>query len=111
MVYRKIKINITIALAKLNAVVVEKLISFMSTVALLWLLLNNEMPAHKAKQIKNTRPTLSINGNSGQNTLSSTEKRAEPIAANKAPSALVRFQNMPSKKITTMPGVKKPVNS
>ena len=35
----------------------------------------------------------------------------EATAAQIAPASFARFQNRPSRKITVMPGVKKPVNS
>lgn len=71
----------------------------------------NDTRTQIPKQSKNTKPTLSINGNSGQSILNKIEKTAEPRAAAKAPIELALDQNIPIKKITTMPGVKKPVNS
>ena len=39
------------------------------------------------------------------------DRTTEPMAAVRAPASEARFQNRPSMKMTTMPGVKKPVNS
>ena len=64
-----------------------------------------------AMQAKNTTPTLSIKGKEGKAILNNIDNAAEPTAAVIAPAEFIVFQNMPSKKITTIPGVKKPVNS
>jgi hypothetical protein len=60
---------------------------------------------------KNTSPTRFMKGSSGQTNLKSRDSTAEPIAAVIALAVVARFQNIPSTKITTMPGVKNPVNS
>ena len=52
-----------------------------------------------------------MKGRSGMPSLKPSDRTAEPMAAVRAAAALVRFQNMPRRKMTTMPGVKKPVNS
>ena len=98
--------------AKLNSRLVAKFTSLKSTLSSLVLpSLNNEIMKHENRHITNTRLTRSMKGKSGQNNLSTIEKTAEPIAADNAPSDVVFDQNIPITKITTIPGVKKPVNS
>ena len=58
-----------------------------------------------------TKFMRSKNGNAGQTNLNASDARNDPIAAANAPFGVVRFQNIPSKKITTIPGVKNPVYS
>ena len=65
----------------------------------------------RAAAIKNTKPTRSMNGNYGHTILNRNDNTTEPTAAAKAPAAVVFFQNIPSKKITTIQGVKNQVNS
>jgi hypothetical protein len=52
-----------------------------------------------------------MNGSEGQPKYSAPESSTEAMAAAIAPTAVQRSQNMPSRKMTQMPGVKKPVNS
>ena len=52
-----------------------------------------------------------MNGKAGQNAFSPSDMTAEPIAAPSAPLAVVRFQKKPSRKMASIPGVRKPVNS
>ena len=59
----------------------------------------------------NTIPTRSIKGKSGQYSRKIIEKTKEPIPATNALLAVAFFQNNPNRKITTIPGVKNPVNS
>ena len=64
-----------------------------------------------ASVIRNTQPMRSMNGSCGSQVLNAYDSSTEPAAAAIAPASLARFQNRPSRKITVMPGVKKPVNS
>ena len=52
-----------------------------------------------------------MKGSDGQANFNTTDRTAEAMAATRAAAAVQRSQNMPSRKITQMPGVKKPVNS
>ena len=72
---------------------------------------DSEMIIPVAMQSRNTSPTRSMNGSSGYNNFSATEKIAEPSAVPSAPLAVVRFQKMPRMNNAHTPGVKKPVNS
>jgi len=78
-------------------------------------ILSEELPLETSRALTthntNTIATRSIKGMSGNNNLPSKEKIAEPIAAVSAPLAVTPGDTIPSKKIATIPGVKKPVNS
>ncbi len=60
---------------------------------------------------RNTRPIRSINGKAGQSNLNTNESGMVRMATQSAASALILFQNNPKQKMTTTPGVTKPVNS
>jgi hypothetical protein len=60
---------------------------------------------------KKTIPTRSINGSAGNRSFIAKDNTADPTAASRAPVAVVLPQNIPNRKMATMPGVKKPVNS
>src|ERR1700689_2991523 len=60
---------------------------------------------------KNTNPTRSMKGSEGQASLKTKDRTAEAMAAANAPVAVQRDQNIPSRNMTQMPGVKNPVNS
>ena len=61
--------------------------------------------------IRNTMPTRSMNGSSGNASLNVIENTAEPSAVSNAATEVVLGQKKPSKKRAQTPGVKKPVNS
>src|SRR5262245_4422330 len=52
-----------------------------------------------------------MKGSDGQVKYSTVERTAEEMAATRAAVAVQRGQNRPSRKMTQIPGVKKPVNS
>ena len=52
-----------------------------------------------------------MNGIPGVHSFNPQDSSTEATAAEIAPGSLARFQNSPSRKITVIPGVKKPVNS
>tara|TARA_R110002095_G_scaffold184882_1_gene162098 strand:- start:40 stop:375 length:336 start_codon:yes stop_codon:yes gene_type:complete len=110
--YRVVIIAITQALPILK----EAFDEYSSFTAIIVLFLRDcgaryERETAKAPQSKNTMPTRSRKGISGHNWRITTEKIKDPIPATSALFAVAFFQNNPSIKITTIPGVKKPVNS
>ncbi len=64
-----------------------------------------------ADNSKKTYPILSRNVISGNTSLNTNEIGIVRIATSRAASADIFFQNSPKQKITTTPGVTKPVNS
>ena len=59
----------------------------------------------------NTKLIRSIKGKSGHMARKPKENNAEPIAADNAPIDVAFLQNIPTKNITTIPGVNTPVYS
>ena len=72
---------------------------------------SNEQTTSSSNASTNTTAMRSMNGSSGHRALIATDRANEPMVAASAPASAARFQNRPSRKITTIPGAKKPVYS
>jgi len=70
-----------------------------------------EMMTIIATRIRKTIPILSINGSVGNNHLNKNPNGIVTIAAQTAELEVARFQNKPSIKMATIPGLTNPVNS